>query len=70
VKKIAIAVQKSMKAGGISLVQNNGAVAHQVIFHLHVHVIPRYEGRESQRFREAHGESKLDEIAAKIRQLI
>lgn len=39
---------KAMKAGlgasGFNVVQNNGSSAGQTVFHLHVHVIPRYEG--------------------------
>jgi histidine triad (HIT) family protein len=70
VKKVADAVQRGMKADGISIIQNNGAAAHQVIFHLHAHVIPRYEGHQSQRFREIHQENELSEVAQKIRRFI
>jgi histidine triad (HIT) family protein len=48
VAKVAQQVAKAAKAGlgcaGINLVQSNGAAAFQSVFHLHVHVIPRYEG--------------------------
>lgn len=39
-KKIAHAVRDAADAKGIRIVQNNGKVAGQVIFHLHVHIIP------------------------------
>jgi histidine triad (HIT) family protein len=39
-KRVAHAVRDAMSAEGIRLVQNNGVAAGQVIFHLHVHVIP------------------------------
>lgn len=71
-KKIAIAVEKATKADGISIVQQNGEAAGQEIFHLHVHVIPRYEGQKlpspsevSQADREA-----LNQTAAKIRKYL
>ena len=32
------------KADGINLLQCNGAAAGQVVFHLHVHLVPGYEG--------------------------
>jgi histidine triad (HIT) family protein len=70
VKKVAYAVKKSEKADGISIFQNNGRAANQVVFHLHVHVIPRFEGQSSQRTREAVGRNRLDEIAARIREFI
>ncbi|MBR2409604.1 MAG: HIT family protein [Lachnospiraceae bacterium] len=41
VKKVAKAVKKTMKCDGINVLQNNGEVAGQTIFHLHIHVIPR-----------------------------
>ena len=31
-------------AYGFNLLQTNGAVAYQTVFHLHVHVLPRYVG--------------------------
>ena len=40
VKKIARAVKDATGIEGIRIVQNNGKDAGQVIFHLHVHIIP------------------------------
>ena len=34
----------SAKSQTANVVQNNGTSAGQTVFHLHVHVIPRYEG--------------------------
>ncbi len=39
-KRMAHAVRDAMGAEGIRVVQNNGEAAGQVVFHLHVHVIP------------------------------
>jgi len=44
VKKVASAVKKGVNAEGVSVTQHNGSAALQRVFHLHVHVIPRYEG--------------------------
>lgn len=70
VKKVANAVKKSEKADGISIFQNNGKAAHQVVFHFHVHIIPRYEGQNSQRKREIAEQSELEKVAARIREFI
>lgn len=43
VKKIATAIMKTTGASGFNLNLNNGSVAGQVIFHLHFHIIPRFE---------------------------
>jgi histidine triad (HIT) family protein len=44
VAKVARAVGKASKADGISIGQSNGAAASQDVFHMHVHVIPRFHG--------------------------
>lgn len=62
VKRLAGAVKESLKADGISVVQNNGRAARQVVFHFHVHIIPRYEVQDPQRIREVHGQRELDKV--------
>lgn len=42
--KIGAAMKKGLGASGFNVVQNNGTSAGQTVFHLHVHIIPRYEG--------------------------
>lgn len=42
--RIGEAMKKSLQCTGFNIVQNNGRVAGQTVFHFHVHVIPRYEG--------------------------
>jgi histidine triad (HIT) family protein len=44
VQKIARASMKAFAADGVMLVQYNEAPAGQSVFHLHFHVIPRFEG--------------------------
>ncbi len=39
-KRIASCVKEAMVPSGIRIVQNNGVAAGQVVFHLHIHVIP------------------------------
>ena len=43
VKKIAAGIMKTTGAAGFNLSVNNGAVAGQVVFHLHFHIVPRFE---------------------------
>ncbi|HEX8663964.1 MAG TPA: HIT family protein [Beijerinckiaceae bacterium] len=44
VQKLARAVKAGMKAEGITIQQFNEPAGGQVVFHLHVHVLPRWEG--------------------------
>lgn len=45
VQRIAKAVEEALKPDGIVITQFNGAPAGQTVFHTHVHIIPRYEGK-------------------------
>ena len=42
-KKIATVLQKVLNCDGVNILQNNGEAAGQTVFHLHIHVIPRYK---------------------------
>lgn len=41
---VARALVDALAPDGFNIVQNNGAAAGQVVFHYHVHIIPRWEG--------------------------
>ncbi|HZQ39478.1 MAG TPA: HIT family protein [Rhizomicrobium sp.] len=67
-QKVAKAVDKALKPGGILLKQYNRAPAGQSVFHVHFHIVPRQEGVPLA----PHGKvtveaSVLEPIAAKIR---
>ena len=67
VKRIARAVKDATNAEGIRIVQNNGEVAGQVIFHFHVHIIPM---KPHNRFRHDNGYREAEDLgkdAEKIR---
>ncbi len=42
-KKIAVGLKKALGCDGVNILQNNGTSAGQSVFHLHIHIIPRYE---------------------------
>lgn len=43
-QKIARAVKTAFGADGVMIAQLSGAAAGQTVFHLHFHVLPRYDG--------------------------
>lgn len=45
IPRIAKAVVKSTEADAFSLAQNNGKAAKQIVPHVHVHIIPRYNNK-------------------------
>ena len=44
VQKVSRAVVKAFSADGVTVQQFNEPAGGQVVFHLHVHIIPRFEG--------------------------
>jgi histidine triad (HIT) family protein len=69
-KKVTNAIKKATDADGISIIQQNGKAAGQDIFHLHVHIVPRFEGQKLLPFSELREveRDKLDAMAKKIKQ--
>ena len=72
VPKIASAIKKAFNASGLNIVNNNGKVAGQSVFHFHIHLIPRYEENEGFKFTyqnnsHMYTEAAFHELAKKIR---
>jgi len=44
VQRVARAVRAALKPDGLVVTQFNGSTAGQTVFHLHVHIIPRWDG--------------------------
>ncbi len=44
VQTVAIAVKAAFEPEGLRLVQNNDPAAGQTVFHLHMHIVPCYDG--------------------------
>ena len=58
VQAVARAVEKALTPDGVVVSQFNGAPAGQTVFHLHFHIIPRWQG-DSMR---GHASGKMAEI--------
>jgi histidine triad (HIT) family protein len=71
-KQVSFAIKKATNADGISIIQQNGKAAGQDIFHLHVHVVPRFKGQKLPPFSDLKEveRTKLDWMAKKIRQYL
>ena len=68
VQKIARAVKDAMGADGLTIQQFNESAGGQVVFHLHVHVLPRWDDIPLRRHTgEMADSSVLKEYAEKIR---
>ena len=68
VQKVAKAADKALAPDGILIKQYNRAAAGQSVFHVHFHIVPRWEGVPMA----PHGKvmvdaARLEPVAAKIR---
>jgi histidine triad (HIT) family protein len=67
-QRVARAVKKAFDPPGVMIVQLNGAGAGQSVFHVHFHIVPRYEGIDLRfHAREMADPRMLEEHAARVR---
>jgi len=71
-KAVSAAVKEATDADGISIIEQNGKAAGQDIFHLHVHVVPRFAGVKLPAFSDLKivERLELDAMAQKIRRFL
>ena len=68
VQKLSRAVMKAMNADGITIKQSNEPAGDQAVFHLHVHIIPRFNGVRMPPYTgKMESPNVLEANAAKIR---
>lgn len=71
VQKVAKAILSATDADAFSLGQNNGRAAKQIIPHVHVHIIPRYNHKGTiWTKRSISDDSELADLAKKIKSSI
>jgi len=70
-KKLAIHMTDVLECDGLNLVQNNGEVAGQTVFHYHLHLIPRYKDMKNADIltwsHETFTEDEMKEICASLK---
>ena len=71
VPKIAKAIVDATSADAFSIGQNNGIAAKQIVPHVHIHIIPRYNNKGTVwTKRQIINDDELSELAKKIRSLL
>lgn len=69
VKKVSRAVFNGMGATGLNITMNNEPAAGQVVFHLHIHIIPRFEGDGLKVWTKKvpYKDGEMEQVAEKIK---
>lgn len=68
VQKIAKAAQKAFAADGITVMQFNEAASGQTVYHLHFHIVPRFDGVPLRPHADKMADkAELEKAAEKIR---
>ncbi len=69
-KRVAELVRQATGAGGVNVYMNNEPAAGQVIFHAHIHIIPRFEDDELKLWKGGtYAEGEMEIVAEKIKKL-
>jgi len=67
-KKLAIAVKNGVDADGVNLIMNNEEAAGQIIFHAHMHIIPRFNADGLKPWPASdYNEGEIEEWGEKVR---
>lgn len=71
-KKLSITIKEALGADGINIEMNNDPAAGQIIFHAHLHIVPRFEGDGFKHWRgpRSYHEGEMAEVAQKISQTL
>jgi len=68
-KKLSIAVKEGVDADGVNIHINNEPAAGQVIFHTHIHIIPRFSDDKIKMWKgKEYKDVEMNEVAEKIRE--
>ena len=67
-KRLAEKMTASLGCDGFNILQNNGETAGQTVFHFHIHLIPRYKGKDNMILwsHQEFGDEEMDALCAQL----
>lgn len=69
-KRVAVSMREALNSKDVNILQNNGIIAGQTIFHYHVHVIPRYENDNITMKWAPHSDTKAEELNTLLKAML
>ena len=70
-KKMEAHMTEKLKCDGFNLLQNNGEIAGQTVFHFHLHLVPRYKDMKNDDIlrwnHETYTEEEMKEICSELK---
>ena len=72
VKKVSHAVYEGVHADGLNITMNNGEHAGQIVFHAHIHLMPRFkdDGYPLWKHKRPYHDGEALEVAEKIKKVL
>jgi histidine triad (HIT) family protein len=68
VKRLSTPIFKAVEAHGLNLIMNNEPAAGQLVFHAHIHMVPRFETDGFRHWKgKAYKKGEMAEVARKIK---
>lgn len=69
-KRLAVHMAEVLECEGFNLLQNNGEIAGQTVFHFHMHLIPRYQNMKNKDIlywtHEKFSDEEMDEVCERL----
>lgn len=71
IKKLAVAVKRAVRADGINIGMNNDGAAGQLVFHAHIHIMPRFKNDGHEHWHGApYQKDEMEQTAEKIKKML
>ena len=69
-KQLTLKIKTNLKADGINILQNNFSAAGQIIYHMHFHIIPRWEDDGAVKLQHSRVQATNEDLQEILKRII